>query len=361
MFSLNFRYLQGIYNAFLLYLSKFRKFFLKFAKPFPIEASFKITENCNSKCLTCNVWKNPPQKDPSLDEIKEIFENLKNGGIKILGLTGGEPLLRGDIIEIVKSAKKTIGKVYIVTNGLLLKKKAEELAKSGVDWISVSIDGIGETNDYLRGIKGYYKKAIEGIKELKKHNPKIPINIGTTIVAQNISQIPQLIKVASELGATWTFNLFDNHLYFFEGVKKEDFLIKNEKIIDRMIGYLYSCRKKFPQVFCYDSPSLEFARDYLKQKKVSFHCSIGFFRVYIDSKFNLYSGCWALPPLGNLKNESLKDVLKKKEYKKRLEQMFNFKCPGCTCGYVESLMIENLPSTLVYLLFNRKFFLNFLK
>jgi len=248
-----------------------------------------------------------------------------------------------------------------VTNGLLLREKARDLVKSGLDWISISLDGTKETNDYLRGIKGDYERVMEGVNQIKKYNPQLPINIGTTIVDQNISQIPQLIKIASKLGATWSFNLFDNHLYFFKGVKENFFLIKNKKIVDRIIDYLYFCRKKFSSMFRYDNTSLEFARNYLKQKKISFHCILGLFRVYIDSKFNVYSGCWVLPPVGNLKESELKEILESKRYKERIREMFYLKCPGCTCGYVGNLMIENLPLTLIHFISNRKFFLNFLK
>jgi len=163
------KYLKTGIDIFLLYLSRYIPSFLKLIKISPIEASVKVTENCNSRCITCDVWKSGFQTDLTIQELKNVFYQLKEIGIKIIGFTGGEPLLRKDIAELIKEAKKITGaQVYIVTNGILLKKKAKEIIDAGIDWIAISLDGIEKTDEKIRGVPGHFKMVIDGINELKK-------------------------------------------------------------------------------------------------------------------------------------------------------------------------------------------------
>jgi len=356
------KYLKTGIDIFLLYLSRYIPSFLKLIKISPIEASVKVTENCNSRCITCDVWKSGFQTDLTIQELKNVFYQLKEIGIKIIGFTGGEPLLRKDITELIKEAKKITGaQVYIVTNGILLKKKAKEIIDAGIDWIAISLDGIEKTDEKIRGVPGHFKMVIDGINELKKIKKDFKINVGTTILKDNISEIPELIELCKELGVTWSFNLLDSNLYFFQNIDENNLKVSDQKLIDKTIDYLYKVKKENPKVFNLDNKSLEFVRDYLKFKNPKFFCVIGYLRIYIDSKLNIYSGCWALPPLGNLKQERLKNILHSPKYKKRVQDMFYLKCPKCSCGYIESCMINNLPSTIKYLLPNIKFFTKYVK
>ncbi len=343
-------------KIFFLYLSKYSDFFLNFVSSFPFEASIKLTERCNSKCITCNVWKKKPKNEWSGKEIIEIFKQLREIKIKAITLTGGEPLLREDIGNLIKKAKEITGaKVYLITNGLLLKKKAKILIESGIDYISVSLDGVEEINDKIRGIPGHFKKAIEGIKFLKKLSREKPlINIGTTLLKLNLTQIPQLIKICQELKVNWSFNLLDQSLYFFQGIDFSNLTIKDKILIKKTIDYLNKVSQKNPEVFSFPPFVLEFSKNYLEGKRPYFKCSSGFLRVFITPTFDVYSGCWALSPIGNLRKEKLKDILNSKRYKKRIKKMFNLKCPYCTCGYIFSLIIENLPSFLFWLIKNKK-------
>ncbi len=361
-FMLDIQYLRSGKDIFLLYLSRYNSFFLKLINPAPIEASIKVTENCNSRCITCDVWKNKFQQESTTQELENIFYQLKEIGVRMIGFTGGEPLLRNDIGELIKKAKKITGaQVYIVTNGILLKKKAREIIEAGADWVSLSLDGIEKTDEKIRGVPGHFKMVIEGIKKIQKIKKDFKINIGTTLLKENISEVPELIKFCQELKTTWTFNLLDNNLYFFQQIDEKNLKVSDLKLIDKIIDHLYKTKKELPKLFNLDNKSLEFARSYMKLENPDFSCVTGYLRVYIDSKLNVYSGCWVLPPIGNLKEEKLKNILSSKKYKERAQKMFYLKCPKCTCGYVENCMINNLPSTIKYMLPNVSFFTKYLK
>jgi MoaA/NifB/PqqE/SkfB family radical SAM enzyme len=359
MFCRAFCVIKIILNIPLLYLGKYNRFFLKLISIKPIDVSLKVTENCNSRCITCNVWRgNEKKEDLSIEELETIFYQLNEIKIKTIGMYGGEPLLRKDIGEVIKRAKKIIKgvKILVITNGLLLKIKAKELKDSGVDIICVSLDGIGETNDKIRGIPGDYQMAVEGIKELKKVDKegKVQIHIGTTLVSLNIHQVPQLINLARDLGTSWAFSLFDTSSCHFNNIPGAEDLKKIEiNKIEETIKYISEARKKYPKtLLSITSPSLDFSDEYLRGKKPFFHCVLGYLRIYIDSSKNVYSGCWAMPPLGNLKEKSIKEIIGSQIYKKRIKEMYELKCPYCTCGFLINHTINKLPYGAVYFLQN---------
>ena len=142
-----------------IYLARYFRNILNVISPSPIDVSLKVTERCNSRCITCNVWKEQADKpELTLEELEKIFHQFKSVKIKTIGLYGGEPLLRDDIGEVARKAKSIMkeSRILLITNGLLLKKKAREVLDSGIDIVCISLDGIGEVNDMIRGVPGYY-------------------------------------------------------------------------------------------------------------------------------------------------------------------------------------------------------------
>ena len=269
--------------------------------------------------------------------------------------------MRKDIGEVARKAKSIMkeSRLLVVTNGLLLKNKAKELLDGGCDYVCISLDGIGEVNDKIRGVPGDYQRVIAGIEELKKIDTKkkVKINIGTTLLSLNIHQVPQLINLARELGISWSFNLFDTSPYHFRNIDNPLSLKKiDEGLIDETIKYMHQERKKYPQTLVGIDPiGLEFAREYLKGKEPFFHCVLGYIRIYIDSYMNVYSGCWALSPIGNLNQEELKNILNSPRYKERLRKMYQLKCPYCTCGYLINCLFNNPFSGIQFLFRNISF------
>ena len=198
-----------------LYLAKYYQNLLKIISPTPVDVSLKVTEKCNSRCITCNVWREQSNKpELTIEDLEKIFYQLKAVKIKTIGFYGGEPLLRKDIGEVARKAKSIMkeSRLLVITNGLLLKDKAKELLDGGCDYVCISLDGIGEVNDKIRGVPGDYQRVIAGIEELKKIDTKkkVKINIGTTLLSLNIHQVPQLINLARELGISWSCKLFYN-------------------------------------------------------------------------------------------------------------------------------------------------------
>ena len=173
-----------------------------YSKPFIISAV--ITRACNLKCRQCDVWKkNEPIYELNLDEWKCIISKLSSWlGTFCLVITGGEPMLRRDIFELIQYSNEMGIVTYMITNSMLIdKNNAKKLIKSKLDKVTISIDGLAETHDYLRGIKGSFNKSIQAIKFINdfkrryKSNLKLSINIAIT--KYNLHEIIDIINVAT--------------------------------------------------------------------------------------------------------------------------------------------------------------------
>ncbi len=130
----------------------------------PKSITFRVTTACNLKCKMCHfVGLSGRYIDPSV--LRNTLRSIR--GIKpYIILTGGEPLLHPEIIDMIKEAKKQGFFVLLVSNGFFLRDKAEEIVHSGLDVLVISLDGVGEVHDIIRGKVGLFERVIEGIKTL---------------------------------------------------------------------------------------------------------------------------------------------------------------------------------------------------
>ncbi len=184
----------------------------------PHVISWNLTKGCNLLCTHCylptNNTKTTPDKNfPApdeldtdaaykiIDDIAEINPNI------ILILTGGEPLLRRDIFDLSRHASGKGMMVLLGTNACLIDDDAaKRLKDSGVSGIGISLDSMRpDIHDSIRGLKGSWEKAIEGMKACKRNG--LEIQIQTTVFKRNYDEIPDVVAFANEMGAK-VFNLF---------------------------------------------------------------------------------------------------------------------------------------------------------
>ncbi|MFH1409426.1 MAG: radical SAM protein [Nanoarchaeota archaeon] len=185
------------------YLKHIAKIFSKKMSA-PNSLVFFITNKCNAKCAHCFYWKdlNNPKKPLTLEEIEKISRNLDD--LVLLVLTGGEPFLRMDIVDIVKIFHKNnhVKNLVIPTNGYFDKMIAERVEKileecKGLEnlQIYISLDDEGERHDTLRGVKGIFEKAKETHKkltELKKKHDNLNVGILLTVNPMNQDRIMEV-------------------------------------------------------------------------------------------------------------------------------------------------------------------------
>lgn len=205
----------------------------------PLAAYLMVNEMCNLKCNMCHIWQGVYVKEDetilSTQEIKNVIDQLAEVGLRAIILTGGEPFMRKDLIEILTYVNQKIPYSRMNSNATLITKElAEGLVKSGLDEIWLSLDGYGETHDKVRGVAGTFDRYVRSLelinkarRDLRSATPNVMLNM--TVSKYNFHDI---LKVA-QFGAQHDVRemLFSYVIDVdWEPVKQTAALLKHEDI-----------------------------------------------------------------------------------------------------------------------------------
>jgi heme b synthase len=165
--------------------------------------AWETTRNCNLACVHCRASASmgPHEGELGTDEALRLLDQIAEVAKPIIILTGGEPLLRSDIFDIARYGTELGLRMVMALNGTLVTEKvARQLVESGIQRISVSLDGSSaETHDRFRQVKGAFESTLRGIELIK--NAGLEFQINTTITKTNLDQIPAIQDLAVKLGA----------------------------------------------------------------------------------------------------------------------------------------------------------------
>ncbi len=170
-------------------LSGFLKF--KARRPSPLFASYNVTGRCNMRCVFCEWWKTDTP-ELSTKEALAAIDSVCSLGVPFFDLSGGEPLLRNDLITLAKRAASHGCLVSMNTNGTLLNEDRVSEVADNFDLVVVSLDGPKEVHDKIRGVAGTYDKAIEAIKLLKSNGVRVGVN--SVVTPWNIAILPKFVE-----------------------------------------------------------------------------------------------------------------------------------------------------------------------
>jgi AdoMet-dependent heme synthase len=178
-------------------------------KYIPLVVSWNVTRKCNLKCSHCyiNATTKELKNELSTEEAKRLIDQISEVSRPLLILSGGEPLLRSDIYELIRYGTEKGLRMGLGSNGGLLDgKAATKLAEAGIKTVSISIDShISIQHDEFRGVAGSWDKAINAIKVLRENDVLVQVN--TTLTQQNYNQIDEIMSLAEQIGVE-NFHLF---------------------------------------------------------------------------------------------------------------------------------------------------------
>ncbi|HVN96125.1 MAG TPA: 12,18-didecarboxysiroheme deacetylase [Syntrophorhabdaceae bacterium] len=170
---------------------------LQFSKDKKPVVVWNSTKRCNLRCVHCYARaENEHYKGDELstEEGKKLIDDLSSFGVPVILFSGGEPLLRKDLGELIGYAVQKGMRAVISTNGTLITEEAARgFAKFSLSYIGVSIDGTGSINDAFRGVKGAYDKAIAGIRNARKAGIKTGLRF--TINKRNYREVPRIFDL----------------------------------------------------------------------------------------------------------------------------------------------------------------------
>jgi len=162
---------------------------------------YNCTSRCNLRCRHCYSLSAISRDDEELttDQARDLLRQLADANCPVVLFSGGEPLLRADLFELLAHAKRLGLRTVISTNGTLIDADtAGRLAECGVDYIGVSIDGDEKFHDDFRVQKGSFKAAVSGLENCRKAG--IRVGLRFTITRANADQIPTVFDVARSIG-----------------------------------------------------------------------------------------------------------------------------------------------------------------
>jgi MoaA/NifB/PqqE/SkfB family radical SAM enzyme len=170
----------------------------------PLKVFMGLSSRCNLKCMHCVVYDpRRPVKEIDYENVKRIFRELGDMGVLEVRLSGGEPTCRKDFFRIVKEARKNHLTVSVNSNGVYHDEIRECIAGCGIDRLHISLDGLENQNDRIRG-KGVFKKVISSIKFLREKGQYIRIVV--CLYKNNIPDIDGLIRLAEEMDCDMKFS-----------------------------------------------------------------------------------------------------------------------------------------------------------
>jgi MoaA/NifB/PqqE/SkfB family radical SAM enzyme len=310
----------------------------------PYELNFAITYKCNSRCTICNIWKEKSGNELSLDEIGKITKKIDF--IQWVRLTGGEPFLRKDYIQVVKLFKKNLPNLFMLTtptNGLLpylIFEKVKEILKffDKRYVITVSLDGPPSIHDKIRGMKGSWNKAVETYKKLKvleKENKNFKVFFGYTISPKNVGffekTVEEVKKIVPEITVDdFHINLFQTSNIYYKNLDKKI----DKKFIEKAkkeVKIILKLRERNDLVSSIENKYLELGIEYLKIGKVPIKCNVYNLSSFIDPFGNVFPCTVFDRNLGNLRDNDydLKKVLTSEKAKKVKEEIIKENCPQC--------------------------------
>ncbi len=145
----------------------------------PFYATYNVTFRCNSRCVYCDYWKSSPPELSTSDALK-VIGRIAESGVSMLAISGGEPLLRNDIAQLLEEAKNYGLMTTLNTSGLIIKEGlAREFART-VDALTISIDGPPNIHDSQRGIAGAFERSTKALKMYKSAGIRVGINMVIT-------------------------------------------------------------------------------------------------------------------------------------------------------------------------------------
>lgn len=298
--------------------------------------NIQLTKKCNQRCKMCNSYNIIDERELTTQEVFDVISSVcKEKKIKNIAFTGGEPTLRKDIIEIISFAKKYCENISITTNGTFIKTEedAMKLIESGLNRFTLSYHGINNHNQFvgIENSEDRIRKALDILSNISNYKD-IYVKVGMLLTNETIHIIDDMIEYCEKMKFKLYIELPDDSIPIFENTPKDKYLISSN-CVEEIIQNLYKSKLDNKPVLLTDN-SILYINKYLKKQPILGMCPLGYTDLYIESNGNIYSGCWVLEPIGNIREDNMNNIFNGSKYLKNIERMLKRDCPGCTCGYI---------------------------
>ncbi|MCX6153720.1 MAG: radical SAM protein [Candidatus Kapabacteria bacterium] len=306
---------------------------------FPNHPVWEITTACNERCLHCHANGGKPQKDElnTAEGFRLIEDIAKCEEFRMLVYTGGEPLVRKDLFDLLAYSQKIGFKNVIATNAIDIDDAmAKELKKLGVYGLAISLDHIDpEVHNHIRQRKDAFELALRGIEACRKNGIILQINI--TAMEYNINKIQEILQFADKADAAIVLNY--QLVSVGRAANIEEKVISIEKNRSLMNNLLKWQKDITPIIEPVASPQYwpnmlikkgKFQDYHIKIAKNFFHgCTAGIGLAYIKPNGDIWPCPFVEVSAGNVREKPFNEIWRNSEYLQKLRNRDNL---GGSCG-----------------------------
>lgn len=329
----------------------FRQF--GFPRLYPLNLTVSLTYRCNSRCKTCNVYQKKVSEF-TLEEFEKTFQSIGSGPYWFT-MSGGEPFLRKDIVDICKSAYENCQPkiINIPTNGILsdtISERVEQIAQNSPDAqiiVNLSIDEIGKKHDEIRNVKNNFARSKQTFEKLKKLNySNLTVGIHTVISKYNVNNFHEIYEELNRLNPDSYITEIAEERVELGTIGQE--IAPSAQDYSKAIGFLskrikeghYNGISNITQAFRIQY--YELVKKTLREKRQILPCYAGFISAQISPDGEVWACCIKAESMGNLRqvNYDFKKVWFSNEAQKirkpiREKRCF---CPLANASYTNMLV-----------------------
>lgn len=294
----------------------------------------KITNYCNSDCVYCNHARskaaNESKNSISLEHVQSIISQAIELGVKAISISGGEPLVRSDVEQMVQHIAENNVVPVLLTNGSMLKERASTLYESGLRYFIISLDSLDEEEySAQRGMKiEPVLEGIEAVKKLMEKDSGVKLHITPVVTAKNILRMPEMVRYFSAQGISVQFSPY--HRFVFN--RKDDLAAFHEEDVNQTIDTLLQMKEE-DYLIANSAAFLRHFKDFMCKGDIlpaHYNCLAGYSTIYVDTYENVLP-CWSggIGVVGSLKTSSLSEIWYGRDYAEIRKRMLACQCAGC--------------------------------
>ena len=211
------------------------------ARRMPVLVHFEVTLRCNARCGFCDYW----QTDPSArrDELASYEDAARFFNPLLVTFTGGEPLLRRDLEDVVRAVSSAVRLKYVILlthGGMLTLERARSLRSAGVNQFNISLDYLDERHDRARGIPGLAERIFSTVESMRSAGMD-GIRFNTVIKRDNLDQIIPIVQRALSLGCGVNLSVYTDA----KNGNREHLLADHEHAqVDALVAELLAFKRK---------------------------------------------------------------------------------------------------------------------
>ncbi len=282
--------------------------------PMPVVTNFAVTPKCPCNCWHCSFSDRSREDILTLDQLKKAIADVQEMGASVIGFTGGEPLLRDDLEEIIASVDKRSMPIMFTTGYKLTAERVRRLKQAGLEIPVISLDHYqAEKHDEGRRTKGVYDYAINAIRLFKEEGFYVAVSfVPNKQLVDNRDELYKVIDFFKDLGINdmrLTSPILSGHLT----ARPEEKLTPENVATIFEIQKFCSATLGYPGVFAYD----------FFESELYYGCGAGYNYMFIDSQGNLCPCDFTMMSFGNILERPIEEIWK--------ETSEHFCTPGCIC------------------------------